>query len=473
MAARRRFGSIVKMRSGRYQASYIAPDSTRHYAPTTYRTKGDADRWLVGQEAEITAGRWTADSPLDKTTLRTREAHAAAAALDAEPTFEVYSRNHILTHRHTDGQPLAARTQGEYLQYTERELREFHGRKLSSITEDEIAAWYDRQRKTDNLALLEKSYSYIKSLLTAAVADKKLPSVTENPCRVSGGSVIYSHRAKQNRRKRIKDALVSGQQLDVMVTACEEAYRAAVVIGAWIGLRSEELRELRRKDVTIKRDDRGAAVISFHIERAVTYVAKKELQFIKDNLRSDQTLGEDGYIVGPTKSAAGERRVILPPHANEHIIHHLENFVGPDADALLFRAVKDPTRHLAHSTLWRHWDAARKAALRADVPFHGLRHKSATAYAQVGATMMEVMERHGHNDVTVAMMYQQVGAERDLELVGRMSADHVASAGGKTAPAAPAVEEAQKPKLTETQMPQAELLAAFAEFLDSRGTTSE
>lgn len=471
MSTRRRFGSINTMRSGRHQASYVGPDSQRYYAPTTYRTKGDADRWLVRQEAEIAAGRWTTDTPLDKSTIARREAEAAAMALAAEVPFEKYSRNYILSHRFNDAQPLAARSQSEYLQYTEREFALFHGRRMSTITPQEIKDWYEVLRKKGKLALLEKSYSYLKTLFNNAIEDEAMPAVQKNPCTVKGGTVIYSRRQKVNRKKRIKEALVSGEQLDAMIDACIERYKAAVVIGAWIGLRSEELRELRRKDVNITRDDEGRAVITFHIKMAVTYVSSKELELIKDNLRTDQEIGEDGYIVGLTKSAAGERTAVLPPHANEYIINHLEKFVGPDEEALLFSAVRNPKHHLAHSTFWRHWSKARQAALREDVTFHGLRHKSATAYAQVGATMMELMERYGHNDVKVAMMYQQVAAERDAELVKLMSADHTAKSS-KTPTPAPTLgpAETDEPQVADSGRPSAAMLAAaFAKFLEENG----
>lgn len=57
----RRFGSVRRLPSGRWQASFAAPNGQRRYAPHTFRTKTDADRWLVAVEAEISRGAWLDD----------------------------------------------------------------------------------------------------------------------------------------------------------------------------------------------------------------------------------------------------------------------------------------------------------------------------------------------------------------------------------------------------------------------------
>ncbi|MEV6317189.1 hypothetical protein [Streptomyces sp. NPDC051776] len=58
MAGKRRFGRIRKLPSGRFQVRYPGPDGVDRPAPQTFRTKTDAERWLVKIEAEIRDGRW-------------------------------------------------------------------------------------------------------------------------------------------------------------------------------------------------------------------------------------------------------------------------------------------------------------------------------------------------------------------------------------------------------------------------------
>jgi hypothetical protein len=53
MAAKRRFGRVRRLPSGRYQARYRGPDGIDRPAPVTFGTKSEAEVWLVKAEAEI------------------------------------------------------------------------------------------------------------------------------------------------------------------------------------------------------------------------------------------------------------------------------------------------------------------------------------------------------------------------------------------------------------------------------------
>ncbi len=58
MAARRRFGRVRRLPSGRYQARYLGPDGVDRPAPGTFASKTSAEKWLVGKEAEIQDDQW-------------------------------------------------------------------------------------------------------------------------------------------------------------------------------------------------------------------------------------------------------------------------------------------------------------------------------------------------------------------------------------------------------------------------------
>jgi hypothetical protein len=64
----RRFGSIRRRESGRYQVRYPGPDGRIRTAPETYERKSDADKALVMVEAQMTSGTWT-DPERGKTKL--------------------------------------------------------------------------------------------------------------------------------------------------------------------------------------------------------------------------------------------------------------------------------------------------------------------------------------------------------------------------------------------------------------------
>ncbi len=55
---RRTFGSTRQLPSGRWQASYLAPDGARRVADQTFAEAADANAWLSSIEATISGGEW-------------------------------------------------------------------------------------------------------------------------------------------------------------------------------------------------------------------------------------------------------------------------------------------------------------------------------------------------------------------------------------------------------------------------------
>jgi len=57
---RRGFGTIRRLPSGRFQATYVGPDLGRHGAPFTFDARGYAERWLEEERRLIEFEEWTA-----------------------------------------------------------------------------------------------------------------------------------------------------------------------------------------------------------------------------------------------------------------------------------------------------------------------------------------------------------------------------------------------------------------------------
>lgn len=57
--ATRAFGHVRKLPSGLFQASYVGPDSNRHNAPHTFKTKTEARDWLAVERSLIVSKEWT------------------------------------------------------------------------------------------------------------------------------------------------------------------------------------------------------------------------------------------------------------------------------------------------------------------------------------------------------------------------------------------------------------------------------
>ena len=54
----RRFGSVRRRRSGRWQARYQGPDGLTRSAQRTFDSKRSAEQWLTLMEGRILRGEW-------------------------------------------------------------------------------------------------------------------------------------------------------------------------------------------------------------------------------------------------------------------------------------------------------------------------------------------------------------------------------------------------------------------------------
>lgn len=390
MAGRRDFGTIRRMRSKRWQASYIGPDADRHHAPTTYTRKGDAEAWLNAERRLIELDEWRA--PSDR----------AATLITAElPTLGAWAETCIQRRQNRARRPIKPSTAQMYRQLIRLTLGPIQGLRIDRITPAAIQAWYDN---LDPAAPTQRAnaYALIRSLFLDAVHDEMIPT---SPCRIRGAS------KPEPVREGI--ALTVGQLLAYLdavgaVTRDRDRdaaldRRMALMIAAWCSLRSGEVRALRRRDVA----DDGTVV---HVERAVTRI------------------GEPGkpkrWHFDTPKTTAGRRTVAVPPGAAQILAAWLMIWDGrhTDPDRLLFAAANgiDP---LHDGVLRKAHKRGAEAIGMPGLTVHDLRRTGATLAAQSGATIRELMRRLGHTKPDVAMIYQTADDERDRALAQRMSVE--------------------------------------------------
>lgn len=357
----RRFGSIRRLPSGRYQARYVGPDSQTHTAPVTYSSKGDAETFLATVRADIARSSWQPP---------TRQP-------DRVPTLNEYAEAWLVDR----SRELKPRTAALY-----RGLLAGHlyptlgGMQLDQITPAAVRGWH--ARLDTGPTRRAHAYSLLRTILNTAVADEV---ITANPCRLRG--------AGQSRRvKDIRPATLD--QLARLAEEMPDRLGLIVLLAAWCGLRFGELVELRRKDVDTKDG-------VLRVRRAVTWV--------------------DGQpVIGFPKSDAGVRVVAIPPHLVPTVAEHLLQHAGKGRDGLLFTAV-DGVSPLTHDMLKRPFDRARQAVGRPDLRFHDLRHTGAVLAAQTGATLAELMARLGHSTPGAALRYQHAAAGRDAQIAIALS----------------------------------------------------
>lgn len=369
----REFGYIRKLPSGRYQASYIAPDLVRRKALTTFQTKGDAEGWLNNRQREIQGGDWappTKQKPI---------------------TFGEHADRWMRTRQ------LKPRTRDHYRRLLERLiLPTFGALPLKLVTADLVEDWHYRLGD-DKPTQRAHAYGLLKAILGDAVQRRLIDF---NPAHIRGGTNV-------KRARPIRPATV--EELGVIAANMPERLRLFVLLAGWCGLRFGELIELRRQDI-----DLAAGVI--RVRRAVTRVN-----------------GE--ILVGTPKSDAGIRDVTIPPHLMTIVKEHLAGNITGGRDGLLFPGKNG--QHLAPSSLYGKIEKrdkagkiiqagwgfyhAREIAGRPDLRVHDLRHTGATLAAATGATLAELMARLGHSTVGAALKYQHAASDRDQAIAIALS----------------------------------------------------
>ncbi|SDD49323.1 tyrosine-type recombinase/integrase [Glycomyces harbinensis] len=213
---RRSFGKIFKLRSGRFQASYINPQGQREYAPDTFVKRRDAEVWLSRVEADISRGVWIGQE-------------------GANIVFADYAK--------------------EYLQRSSigdrwREMctinLKLHMTDLTSLTLAEISSLRVRQwhvkvsaSKDHGKTVVAQSYRLLRAVMNQAVRDEL---IVKNPCNIPGAG---SDKAPERQ-------IATPQQVDKLLETILPRYRAPLLIAAWCSLRRGEIVNLRVADVDLE-----------------------------------------------------------------------------------------------------------------------------------------------------------------------------------------------------------------------------
>ncbi|MGV8972262.1 MAG: tyrosine-type recombinase/integrase [Rhodoglobus sp.] len=370
MTQRRAFGTIRRLPSKRYQASYIGPDGRRHVGWSTCLVKADAEVWLRDEELLIDRGQWTSParrSPIDIASPMTLAEYAAAT----------------LRRRATRARrPIRPTTVDLYAKLLDLAILPTLGRlPLVDITPAIIARWYESlpPNPTQN----GNAYQLLRSIMNDALEDEL---IDRNPVKIKG--------AGKPQPKRRGQALNIGELTAYTAVATDHAL--PLLLAAWCALRSGEVRALRACDI-------APDATALQVAQTVTKVGRG---------------GPRSWRFGPPKTDAGARRVAVPPHLRPMLRDALDAHTG--ADALLFPS---PSGQPMDGNVLREAHKRAAGAIgRPSMTLHDLRRTGATLAGQSGATTKELMRMLGHTQPAVAMLYQVADDKRDDERAARMSA---------------------------------------------------
>jgi integrase len=323
-----------------------------------FAKKGDANAYLIKTSFEVSQGTHTAEST-SITVARAAElwierAKARGRERSTTQQYDELARLHI--------NPIIGND------------------KLSKLTMPSVEAFVDALLETRSKAMAGKAVRALSAIITEA---QRRGLVAQNVAK--GVKVIRSSREK----KQI--VVPSREDLRALLAkAATDApdYRPLLMTAILTGLRSSEIRGLRRSDVDLKA---GMITISQRADR--------------------------WGVIGPPKSAAGHRSIPIPPM----LVSELRAWIlrAPKGEAQLIFPNSDGGARLHSNMLNRdYWpiqiaaglseptgakDDEGNAIVRARYDFHSLRHAAASAWIKQRIDLKRLTTWLGHASVQTTL----------------------------------------------------------------------
>lgn len=324
----------VRRRGNSWQATYRGPDGRER--TKTFDKKGDADRWVTDEVANLNRGQWV-DPRSGKTTFkdfaeswRLAQVHRPSTAAQVETNLRLHA------------------------------FPTFGPRAITSIRTTEVQAWVHRLENDLAAATVGLVYNYVASIFKAAVLDHLIAS---SPC------------------VKIKLPKVQPKQVEVLETAIverlmkavPERYGALVVLGAGTGVRQGEAFGL-----TVDRINFLKRLVK--IDRQLVLLPKQAPQF------------------GPPKTDKSNREIPLPKVVIDALAVHLAQYPVGKRGFVFTNDKGDPISRSRFSDVWR--AAVVEAGAPIGTGFHALRHYYASLLIRHGASVITVQRNLGHHDAT-------------------------------------------------------------------------
>jgi integrase len=328
-AGHRRFGSVRKLASGRWQSRYLGPDGRTHAAPTTYERKRDAELLLAKVEADLARDDW-----YDPTAGKVK--------------LGEFGRAWLMEH------PDLARTTHERYEIAFRRfvVPRFGNVPVNEIRESDVRKWHAELIQTGSgRPSVAKAYRVLRAMLNTALDDGM---IKRNPCRIPGAGDDKSEE---------RPVLTFDEVLRV-VEALPPRFHMMAYLATFTSLRFGELAALTRRNVDV-----SAGFVT---------VVQNQAQLNNGEL----------FLKDP-KSAAGRRGIPIPDELLDEMKHHLAEYADPGASGRVFVGPKGGK--LRRQNFRKIWLKALAKSGVQPVHFHDLRHTGNQFAADEGATIRDLM----------------------------------------------------------------------------------
>lgn len=265
------------MPSGRFQASFVAPNGVRVKAELTFDRREEAETWLAAQRTDLARSTWRAPT-VGSSSLRRYAVSWLEQRGDLRPsTAELYEqklRLHIL--------PVLGDTS------------------IRELTPPMVRRWFADLADTTGPVSRSQCYRIPHTIMNQAVSDGE---ITSNPCNIRGASSV----------KTAERPAPTLPQVHALAELVPSRYSALVLAAAYSGLRFGELTARTRADVTIP----GSGLPEFRVVKGIRRVQRK-------------------WLVSDRKTQAGVRVVSLPEFLGPVPREHVDTYVGRGDTSLVF-----------------------------------------------------------------------------------------------------------------------------------------
>jgi integrase len=128
-----------------------------------------------------------------------------------------------------------------------------------------------------------------------------------------------------------------------------------------------------------------------------------------------------GITVGPPKSRAGVRTVTIPAAIRADLLAHLDEFVKPDGEALVFTGLQGRALRRGNFRQIAPWTKVVADLGLSGLHFHDLRHAGNIWASKAGMSTKDLMARMGHDDMRAALIYQRATSDADEKIADKLS----------------------------------------------------
>ena len=361
MGKRKSFGTVEKLKSGKYRGRYTHPHTgERVSAPNTFNNKQDANLWLSSEQLAIERGTWR-----DKRAM--------------QDTVESYGITWI-TQRE-----LKEAVREQYLDFWQLHITPYLGQiRLQDLTPEKVRTWHaTRLQAGAGRHSLANAYRILKAVCNSAIREQ---AISYNPCQLVGAS-----KPKSERRKPL-----TGEQVIALANAVLARYKALVLFLALTGLRIGEATALTLDDLQLDGDNPSVTV--------------------QRRVRENRSGG--GFNFAPPKTQAGLRTIQIPKYLVPILQAHIAEYVSEHSGAFVFATSKgNPAVGGGADNIS---DTLTKLGL-GNHSTHDLRHTNATITIELGAPREQLQERLGHSSSQSTAIYTHGTQHGDKAIADTLS----------------------------------------------------